>query len=211
VEDLIIKLVMVAIFLGVAFPVHEFAHAWVAYLRGDATAKLFGRLTLNPIVHFDRFGGVMTVVSVFLGGFLFGWAKPTPVNTANLRNRRNDEVLVALAGPASNLLMALVGAFVYRVVGLDVRLFIQGSGGLVDYAVFLFVVFNVALAIFNLLPIPPLDGSTLLFRFLSPRQVWQIRPFLAQYGLFILLGFVLLASRPLSSLIFGVAAFLVGA
>ena len=91
--------VMIAIFLGVAFPVHEFAHAFVAYLRGDATAKLFGRMTLNPVVHFDPVGGLMTVVSIFLGGFLIGWAKPTPVNTNNLRNRRNDEVLVALAGP----------------------------------------------------------------------------------------------------------------
>ena len=115
-QDIVLNVVMIAIFLGIAFPVHEFSHAAVAYMRGDATAKLFGRMTLNPIVHFDPIGGLMTVISIFLGGFLFGWAKPTPVNTANLKNRRNDEVLVALAGPASNLVMAMLMAFVIRLL-----------------------------------------------------------------------------------------------
>ena len=130
-DEIVLNIVMIAIFLGIAFPVHEFAHAWVAYLRGDATAKLFGRMTLNPIVHFDPVGGVMTIVSVFLGGFLFGWAKPTPVNTVNLRDRRNDEVLVALAGPVSNLLMAILAAVVIRLldlVGLPIFDHINGAG-----------------------------------------------------------------------------------
>jgi Zn-dependent protease len=201
-QSLLLDAVMIAIFLGIAFPVHEFAHALVAYLRGDATAKLFGRLTLNPVVHFDPVGGLMTVISIFLGGFLIGWAKPTPVNPNNLRDRRNDEVLVALAGPASNLLMAIVGAIV---VPSHVNLPELVALGLVN-----FVVFNVMLAIFNLIPIPPLDGGTLLFRFLPMRQAWQLRPFLAQYGIFILLGFVLLASRVLSGLVYGVAFSLMG-
>ena len=201
-----VDIIMIAIFLLVAFPVHEFAHAAVAYMQGDATAKLFGRMTLNPVVHFDPFGGMMTIISVLLGGFLFGWAKPTPVNPANLRDRRNGEVWVALAGPASNLVMAILGAFVFRVLfAVDV-----GLPELVYQGAFLFVVFNVALAIFNLIPIPPLDGSVLLFRFLPPRQAWELRPLLAQYGIFILLAFILLLSRPLSGLIFGVAGFLVG-
>jgi Zn-dependent protease len=201
-----IQILLIAIFLLVAFPVHEFAHAAAAYAQGDATAKLFGRLTLNPIVHFDPLGGLMVIVSVLVGGFVLGWAKPTPVNPANLRDRRNGEVLVALAGPMSNLLMAVVGAFAYRALGLEWR-----TGLVLDYGLFLFVVFNVALAIFNLIPIPPLDGSVVLFRFLSPRQVWELRPLLTQYGIFILLAFILLLSRPLSGLIFGVARFLVGA
>lgn len=202
-----IDLLLIAIFLLVAFPVHEFAHAAVAYLQGDATAKLFGRMTLNPVVHFDPIGGMMTIVSVLVGGFLFGWAKPTPVNTANLRDRRNGEVWVALAGPASNLVMAILGAFVFRLLfALDVVL-----PEIVWQGIWLFVVFNVALALFNLIPIPPLDGSVLLFRVLSPRQAWELRPMLAQYGIFVLIAFILLASRPLSGLIFGVADFLVGA
>jgi Zn-dependent protease len=202
-----IQIVLIAIFLLVAFPVHEFAHAAVAYLSGDATAKLFGRMTLNPIVHFDTYGGMMTIISVLLGGFLFGWAKPTPVNPANLRNRRNGEVLVALAGPFSNLVMALLGAFVARViVAGDIAL-----PALAYQGVYLFILYNVALAIFNLIPIPPLDGSTILFRFLSPRQAWQLRPLLAQYGIFILLAFILLLSSPLRGLILGVTDFLVGA
>jgi Zn-dependent protease len=205
-DDIVLSLIMIAIFLVVAFPVHEFAHAWVAYLRGDATAKQFGRLTLNPVVHFDPVGGVMTAVSVLIGGLLIGWAKPTPVNTINLRDRRNDEVLVALAGPASNLVMAILGAIVIRVlVAVGV-----GLPELAAQALWLFVVFNLALAIFNLIPIPPLDGSNLLFRFLPAETAWRVRPFLAQYGIFVLLGFVLLGGRFISSFVIDVARVLVG-
>jgi Zn-dependent protease len=205
-QTILLKLIMVAIFLGIAFPIHEFAHAWVAYLRGDATAKMFGRMTLNPIVHFDMFGGLMTIISIFLGGFLFGWAKPTPVNPSNMKDRQNDEVLVALAGPASNLVMALIGALVFRVLdALSIR-----PPDLVLLGIVYFVVFNIMLAIFNMIPIPPLDGGTLLFRFLSPRQAWQVRPFLSQYGFFVVIAVVLILGRPLSELINNVAFFLMG-
>ena len=200
------SIILIAIFLLVAFPVHEFAHAAAAYWQGDATAKLFGRMTLNPVVHFDPMGGMMTIITVLIGGFLFGWAKPTPINPANFRDRRNGEVIVSLAGPASNLLMAVLGAVVIRVIVAAQAV----PPPLVWDALQLFVIFNIALAIFNLIPIPPLDGSALLYRFLSPRRAWQIRPILAQYGLFILIGFILLLSRPLSGVIYGVAGFLMG-
>ena len=159
----------------------------------------------------------MTIVSVFIGGFLIGWAKPTPVNPANLRDRRNGEVIVALAGPASNFLMAIAGALVFRLlegVGVELRGSVGGGldlTGLLGYVLYLFVLYNVTLAIFNFLPVPPLDGSTLLYRVLSPRQAWQVRPFLNQYGIFIVLGVVLLLSRPLGNLIYGVTDVLVGA
>ena len=206
--DKLPELITVAIFLLIAFPVHEFSHAAVAYLQGDATAKLFGRLTLNPIVHFDPYGGLMTIISVVFTGFIIGWAKPTPVNPANLHDRRNGEVLVALAGPASNFLMALVGAFVYRVLDAAGVELLGTTLGLVLY---LFVLYNVLLAIFNFIPVPPLDGSALLYRILTPRQAWQVRPFLTQYGIFVVLAVVLLASRPLSNAIYTVTNVLVGA
>jgi Zn-dependent protease len=206
--DKIPELITVAIFLLIAFPVHEFSHAAVAYLQGDATAKLFGRLTLNPIVHFDPYGGLMTIISVVFTGFIIGWAKPTPVNPANLHDRRNGEVLVALAGPASNFLMAVAGAFIYRVLdvaGVDL------PGTMIGLVLYLFVLYNVLLAIFNFIPVPPLDGSALLYRILTPRQAWQVRPFLTQYGIFVVLAVVLLASRPLSTFIYTVTNVLVGA
>ncbi len=205
IQNLLPQLLVVAILLLIAFPIHEAAHAWTAYRLGDATAKLFGRVSLNPIVHFDPLGSLMLLISVGLGsGLIIGWAKPTPVNTANLRDRRNGEVLVALAGPISNWLMAAAGALVVRVVGLNF------DGSLASLVAYYFVLFNVVLGIFNLIPVPPLDGSALLFRFLSPRQVWEIRPILSQYGIFILLGVLILAGPLLGRVINGAALALLG-
>jgi Zn-dependent protease len=209
-------IILIAIFLLIAFPVHEFAHAFVAYQLGDGTAKMFGRLTLNPIVHFDPLGGLFLIISaISSSGIIFGWAKPTPVNPMNLRDRQNGEVLVAVAGPISNLLMAAAGAIVFRAVG--------GIHSSLPDAVltilFYFVVFNVALAIFNLIPVPPLDGSAVLFRFLDPRTAWQVRPFLTQYGFLILLVLILPILPPgqsilgavIGPILDGVTRFLVGA
>ncbi|HEY5629539.1 MAG TPA: site-2 protease family protein [Candidatus Limnocylindrales bacterium] len=206
IENLFPKLLVVAILLLIAFPIHEAAHAWTAYRLGDATAKLFGRVSLNPIVHFDPLGALMLLISVGVGsGLVVGWAKPTPVNTANLRDRRNGEVLVALAGPVSNWLMALAGALVVRLLALP-----NDATSIPSLVAFYFVLFNIVLGIFNLLPVPPLDGSALLFRFLSPRQVWQIRPVLSQYGIFILLAVLIVAGPLLGHLIFSVALALLG-
>jgi Zn-dependent protease len=201
------QLILIAFFLLVGFPIHEFAHAFAAYRLGDGTAKLFGRLTLNPIVHFDPVGGLMLIISVLIGGgFVIGWAKPTPVNPSNLRDRRNGEVIVSLAGPASNLVMATVAALVIRVI-IGTKADIPPQlGTLLLY----FVLYNVMLAVFNLIPVPPLDGSTLLFRFVSPQTAWRLRPVLSQYGIFVLFAFILFGGQLLGRVIVDATYFLVG-
>ena len=207
--DPVLSVALVAIFLLVAYPVHEFAHAWAAYMQGDATAKLLGRLTLNPIVHFDPIGGTLTAVSLLFSPILFGWAKPTPVNPSNFRDRRNGDLIVALAGPVSNLVMAALGAFVFRALDLAGVLFDLPRD--VVFVLYYFVAFNVLLAIFNLLPVPPLDGSAILFRLLPAEYAWRLRPFLAQYGFIFLIGFFIIGGNYLGDLIFGVTNVLVGA
>jgi Zn-dependent protease len=177
-------LIAAGIILLVSFPVHECAHAYAAYRLGDGTAKMFGRLTLNPIVHFDPIGGLLLIASSVTGVGI-GWAKPTPVNPANLRGGTDSEGIVAFAGPASNLVLAAIGAIPVRLL-LATHTRIPGEAYLV---LIYFVIINVALMLFNLVPIPPLDGSKVLFSMMNPRQVWRWRPTLEQYG-FILLIFV---------------------
>jgi Zn-dependent protease len=179
-------LVALAIFLLVGFPVHEFSHALAAYRLGDGTAKLFGRLTLNPIVHLDPYGSLLLVASAVLGGFIIGWAKPTPVNPAMLRGGRRAEALVAAAGPASNLAMAVLAALALRGI-LALNLVTSDPSLFVANVVFMFVFINIALFIFNLIPVPPLDGSKVMFALMNPRTVWAIRPTLEQWGFLILI------------------------
>ena len=203
--------IAVAIMLLVGFPVHEFSHALAAFRLGDGTAKLFGRLTLNPVAHFDPLGGILLAVTFIAsqGSFGFGWAKPTPVNPSNFRDRRNGDLIVALAGPVSNLLMATLGAFVFRALDLAGVLFDLPRD--VILVLYYFVAFNVLLAIFNLLPVPPLDGSAILFRLLPAEYAWRLRPFLQQYGFIFLIGFFIVGGSYLGDLIFGVTNVLVGA
>lgn len=185
-EDILPRVIVVAIMLLVGFPVHEFAHALAAYRLGDGTAKLFGRLTLNPIVHFDPLGGMLLAVSFLFAGFGFGWAKPTPVNPANLEGGHRGEAIVAAAGPISNLLLAIIVAVPLRYLVANPALY-ASVPPLVTTIMQLFIYINLVLMVFNLLPIPPLDGSKVLFAFLSPRQMYQWRPVLEQYGFVLLL------------------------
>ncbi len=193
------RLLAVALILLVGFPVHECAHAWAAYVQGDATAKLFGRLTLNPLVHFDTWGGGLLIISAF-AGWVMGWAKPTPYNAANLRNRRNGEVLVALAGPVSNLLMAGIAAVLFRVIVAIAPVDANWAVPVLT-VIFYFTFYMIGLGFINLIPIPPFDGSAILMRFLSPRQAWQVRTFTAQYGMMIMLAILILASPVISAVI----------
>lgn len=212
-EELVARVVAVAIMLLVGFPVHEFSHALAAYRLGDSTAKHLGRLTLNPIAHFDPLGGIILAISFIASGFGFGWAKPTPVNPNNLEGGRWGEAIVAAAGPVSNLVLALIVALPLRYLGDHLALAQQVPDLVLNVLVF-FVYINVVLMVFNLFPVPPLDGSKVLFAFLPLRLSWQWRPVLEQYGfiLLLLLFFVLpIGGRVITPVISGIFQFLVGA
>jgi len=208
VSQLLPHLVAAGLILLISFPVHEFSHAFAAYRLGDSTAKLFGRLTLNPLVHFDPAGGILLLLSSLVG-FGIGWAKPTPVNPSNLRGGRMSEGIVAAAGPASNLVLAALGA-------IPLRLLLNAYRGGADVPVFVletlltFVVINIALLLFNFVPIPPLDGSKVMFSLMSPRQSWQWRPVLEQYGFFALIVVAFLPILPGNQTIFGAIFLRVG-
>jgi Zn-dependent protease len=185
-QELVVKAVVIIIMLGVAFPIHEFSHALAAYRLGDSTARFLGRLTLDPRAHFDPIGGLLMVVSV-IAGFGIGWAKPTPYNPYNLRGGRWGEAIVSIAGPISNLVLAIAAAIPLRFMlatGLELEFFAN--------VLYLFIGINLLLMVFNLIPIPPLDGSKLLYAILDPQTERQVRPFLEQYGMFILFALVFL-------------------
>jgi Zn-dependent protease len=186
-QNPVAAIALIAFFLLLSFPVHEFAHALAAYRLGDSTAKLFGKLTLNPIAHFDQFGGTMLVISILVTGFPLGFAQ-TPVNPRNLRGRYG-EAIVALAGPLSNLLIAAIVAIPLRVLLANPEFAYQN---LTIVSILSFIVQgSIILGLFNLIPVPPLDGGTVLLSLVSPRTAWQIRPILAQYGIFIIILLIL--------------------
>ncbi|MDD5565601.1 MAG: site-2 protease family protein [Candidatus Omnitrophica bacterium] len=166
--------------LMIAMSVHEFAHGWVAYRLGDTTAKYLGRLTLNPLAHIDPVGTVLLPLMLLIatnGQFVFGAAKPVPINYLALRNPKRDMVLIGLSGPLSNLLFAVASS-------LLLRFFPSHSGiGLILYNL---IFINVVLGIFNLVPIPPLDGSRILAGIL-PRDLSELYSRLEPYGFFIII------------------------
>lgn len=161
--------------------IHEVSHGYAADRLGDPTAKLAGRLTLNPLKHLDLFGSlIIPSLTFLLGGFIFGWAKPVPYNPYNLRDQKWGEAKIAFAGPASNLLIALI-------FGLAIRADLITTALLTP--VTLIVLINIILAIFNLIPIPPLDGSKILFSLL-PYKYLNVRVFLERYSFILILVLV---------------------
>ena len=197
-SELLQRLIAAAIIILVAFPVHEFSHAYAAFRLGDSTARWQGRLTLNPVAHFDLIGGTLLALGAVLGGFLIGWAKPTPVNPYNLRNGRRGEALVALAGPLSNLVLAVAVAIPLRIIlASPDMLFTIGTNdaaffvvGIVEF----FMVINIVLMIFNLMPIPPLDGWHVLLALVDPRTAYTLRRY-EQYG-FLVIMLLIISGAP---------------
>ena len=162
-----------------ALSFHEFAHAWMASKCGDNTAARMGRLTLNPMAHLDVMGSMMIL---FVG---FGWAKPVPVDARNLENPRVDMMKVAAAGPLSNLLLAMLAGMLFRLLN---------GTGLLSESIYLLIIYftqiNIALAVFNLIPVAPLDGSQIFSAYLmrtNPQLAWKIQ----SYGPQVLFGLIL--------------------
>ena len=175
--------------------IHEVAHGYAADMLGDPTAKLAGRLTLNPIGHLDITGSfIVPVFMYFTTGYMFGWAKPVPYNPYNLRKGKWGPAVVAIAGPLANIFVALVFGLLIRfgsTIGLPIAF----------YDIFALIVFlNILLAVFNMLPIPPLDGSKVFFAIL-PYKYQHIQQTLEQYGFMILLFVIFVAWRIISPII----------
>lgn len=181
-----------------AITVHEVAHGWVAKQLGDPTAQRLGRLTLNPIKHIDPVGTILVPgVLLMLGGFIFGWAKPVPVTYENLRSPKRDMALVAAAGPAVNLIMAILWALLLK-IGLTLSGEAQWFAAPMVYMGVAGVAINIALMVLNLLPLPPLDGGRVAAGLLPGPWAWQLNR-IEPYGFFILLG--LLATGLLAQLL----------
>lgn len=191
-----------AILISLSF--HELAHAYVSYLLGDPTAKMMGRLTMNPLRHLDPAGTLMLVASVF-SGFGFGWAKPVPIDPSYYKHRKRGTVLVSLAGPLSNLLLAFISLFPVALIGLgrgmDIYEIVTSSYGRfyadfsfqsIAFNIFrYFYIINVGLAIFNLLPIPPLDGSRILMAVLPAKTYFGMMRYERYVGIAFLVLMVL--------------------
>ncbi len=171
--------------LLVAITVHECAHAWTANRLGDPTARLKGRMTLNPLAHLDPFGSVLLplILLIIRSPFIFGWGKPVPFDAFNLKNPRRDAALISFAGPAANFILAIFLSFIIRLG----YLVIGPTAYLVEQILTPFIFLAVVLGIFNLIPIHPLDGGKVLIGLLPQKIAYQWDTFLQRFGFFIIL------------------------
>ena len=202
--SLIQKIAIYALPVLLAITLHEAAHAYVAKRYGDATAFMMGRMTLNPLRHIDQVGTILIpLLALFLGGFIFGWAKPVPVNFSNLRHPKRDMRYVAVAGPLANLAMAIGWVLLFKLSGtlggyFGTPLALMCQAG---------VMINVSLMVLNLLPIPPLDGGRILVSLLPQRQAYSVSR-IEPYGMWILIaliftGLLTTIMRPFMGLVYG--------
>jgi Zn-dependent protease len=213
------------IILVMSVVIHEVMHGFAALWQGDSTAKYAGRLTLNPLKHLDWWGSVFVpLIMIFTLGVGFGWAKPVPYNPYNLRDQKKGPALVGLAGPLSNILLALIFGLAARFTSLNMlakqdimvnllqrdfsnlSIAISGSFSAIFFLIFSMIfVINIFLAFFNLIPIPPLDGSKLLYAVLPIKD--ETKMILEQYGFFFLLIFIFLFSNFLGIFLFSILGF----
>ena len=212
IDQLIQTIALAAIPVLFAITLHEAAHGYVARHFGDMTAAQAGRISLNPMRHIDPFGTViLPLLTLWMGGILFGWAKPVPVNFAALRNPKKDMLWVAIAGPASNLVMAMGWALIYK-MGLmfPESYFADPMLGMAMWGIKI----NVVLMVLNLLPLPPLDGGRVAVSLLPHRQAFQLAK-IEPYGMFILIFLAItpvlsLILSPLIGLVFSLLSFIFG-
>lgn len=167
----------------ICITLHELSHGFTAYRLGDNTAKIMGRLTLNPIKHIDLFGLIMMVA------FKFGWAKPVPVDMRNFRNPKRDMAITALAGPLSNIVIGCVFLFIYGLVYIPCMRSTAGFADEILNTVYITAYLSFALAVFNILPVPPLDGSKVLFSVMSNESYYKLMRY-ERYGMILLLALV---------------------
>ena len=192
-----IQSIIFVVILIISIILHEVAHGYTADKLGDPTARLQGRLSLNPLVHVDWLGSVILPFFLVISGspFILGWAKPVPFNPYNMKNPRWGGLIVAIAGPLTNLALAGIGSIILHSVGL-------GVGGTMLFTSL--VITNVALAIFNLVPIPPLDGHHVLFA-LIPKEFEHIKQWLRKYSMVVLVAFIFFGWQLIAPIIIGLA------
>lgn len=180
-EIILVIFWLVALFVSIT--VHEFMHAWSANYLGDPTAKAMGRVSLNPIAHIDPIGTVvLPIIMALTTGFVFGWAKPVQINPNNFKNYRIGQALTAVAGPFANLVMILFFTALYKIIP---------DAGLFSVFLIIIIQLNIVLMVFNLLPVPPLDGSKILYLFMPFETIRKLE----QYGPFLLIFVILYAGR----------------